>query len=245
MILHIAAKELRSHLLSPLSWSLLAVMQLLLGWLFLAQVEGFLKIQPRLAGLQQPPGVTDLVALPLLDSAAIILMLLVPLLSMSVFSREFSSGSFSLLLSSPVSMTAIVLGKFLALLSVLGIMLLLVALMPLSLLFGTVLDLGTLAAGLLGLMLTLAAYGALGMLMSSFTRHPAIAAASSYGALVLLWIVNLAGSSELLQMISMSSHFQRLLSGLVNSGDLAYYLLLILACLVLCIRRLDTLRTQG
>ena len=66
MILQIAAKELRGHLLSPLSWSLLAVMQLLLGWLFLAQVEGFLKIQPRLAGLQQPPGVTDLVALPLL-----------------------------------------------------------------------------------------------------------------------------------------------------------------------------------
>ena len=245
MILQIAAKEFRSHLLSPLSWSLLAVMQLLLAWLFLAQIEGFLQIQPRLAGLQQPPGVTDLVVLPLLDSAAIVLMLLVPVLSMGVFSREFSSGSFSLLLSSPVSMTGIVLGKYLALLGVLGIMLLLVALMPLSLLLGTSLDLGNLAAGLLGLLLTLAVYGALGMLLSSYTRHPAIAAASSYGILALLWIVNLSSSSEVLQMISLSSHFQRLLGGLVDSGDLAYYLLLILACLVLCVRRLDTLRTRG
>ncbi len=245
MILSIAVRELRSHLLSPLSWSLLAVMQLLLSWLFLAQLEGYLKIQPRLAGLQQPPGVTDLVAVPLLDSAAIILMLLVPLLSMGLFSREFSSGSFNLLLSSPVAMSAIVLGKYLALLCVLSVMLLLVALMPLSLLLGTPLDLGMLAAGLLGLALTLAAYGALGLLLSSFTKHPAIAAASSYGLLVLLWIVNLADSSTLFQMLSLSSRFQRLLSGVVDTGDLAYYLLLILTCLLLCIRRLDTLRTRG
>lgn len=245
MILPIAARELRSHLFSPLTWSLLAVMQLLLAWLFLAQIEGFLDIQPRLAGLQQPPGVTDLIALPLLDTAAIVLMLLVPLLSMNVFSREFSSGSFDLLLSSPVSMTAIVIGKYLALLAIIGFMLLLVCMMPLSLLLGGGLDLGMLAAGLLGLGLNMAVYAAIGLLMSSLTRYPAIAAASSYGVLMLLWIINLAGSSELFRTIALSDRFQRLLSGLVDSGDLVYFLLLILTCLALCIRRLDTLRRQG
>lgn len=245
MIFPIAARELRSHFFSPLSWSLLAVMQLLLAWLFLAQIESFLNIQPRLAGLQQPPGVTDLIALPLLDAAAIVLMLLVPVLSMNVFSREFATGSFNLLLSSPVSMTAIVVGKYLALLAVTGIMLLLVALMPLSLLLGGGLDLGMLAAGLLGLGLSMAVYAAVGLLMSSLTSYPAIAVAGSYGVLGLLWIINLAGSSELFRTIAISDRFQRMLSGLVDSGDLIYFLLLVLTCLALCIRRLDTLRRQG
>ena len=248
MIPAIAGNELRRFFLSPLAWSLMAVMQLLLGWLFLVQIESFLELQPRLAAMENPPGITELVVVPLLDSAAVILMLLVPLLSMGLFSREFVNGTFSLLLSSPVSMTGIVLGKYLALLATLAIMLLLVALMPLSLLLGGSLDMGTLSAGLLGLALTLAAYGALGLFLSSLTRQPAIAAIGSYGVLLLLWIINLAGSgkgSELFGQLAISSHFHRLLSGLVVSTDLVYFVLLIASCLVLTIRRLDTLRSQG
>jgi len=248
MIASIAGNELRRLFLSPLAWSLLAVMQLLLGWLFLVQIETFLELQPRLAALENPPGITELVAMPLFDSAAVILMLLVPLLSMGLFSREFLNGTFSLLLTSPVSMTSLVVGKYLALLATLAIMLLLVALMPLSLLLGGSLDLGTLSAGLLGLALTLAAYGAVGLFLSSLSRQPAIAAIGSYGVLLLLWIINLAGSgrgSALFGQLAISSHFHRLLSGLVVSSDLFYFALLIATCLILTIRRLDTLRSDG
>jgi len=248
VILAIAGRELRSLFLSPLAWSLLAVMQLILGWLFLVQLEEFLQIQPRLAALEGAPGVTRLVLIPLFDSAAIILMLLVPLLGMGLFSREYALGTFSLLLSSPVSMTRIVIGKYLALLGVLILMLILMALMSLSLLLGTSLDLGTLAAGLLGLGLVVSSYAAVSLFLSSLTRHPAIAAVSSYGILLLLWTFNLTtgpGEGGLREQLALSGHFQRLLNGLVVSSDVAYFLLLILASLILAIRRLDTLRRQG
>jgi ABC-2 type transport system permease protein len=248
MIAVIAGNELRRLFFSPLAWSLMAVTQLLLAWLFLVQIEAFLELQPRLATLENPPGVTELVAMPLLDSAAVILMLLVPLLSMGLFSREFLQGTYSLLIASPVSVTGIVVGKYLALLATLAVILLLVALMPLSLLLGGALDLGTLSAGLLGLALTLAAYGAVGLLLSSLTRQPAIAAIGSYGLLLLLWIINLAGTgkgSTLFEQLAISSHFHRLLSGLVVSTDLIYFVLLILCCLILTIRRLDSLRSRG
>jgi len=228
MILSVAGRELRSLFLSPLAWILMSVSMLLLAWLFLIRLEEFIQIQPRLAALENAPGITAILVVPQFGSAAMILMLIVPMLCMGLFAREFSSGTFSLLLSSPVSVTQIVFGKFLSVLTLLGVLLLLIVLMPLSLLMGGKLDLGTLAACILGLVLLLSAYGAVGLYFSSLTRQPAIAAVSSYGVLLLLWVLDLAGGS-LFSHLGMSGHFQRL-TGL---------------CLTLTIRRLDTLRTFG
>ncbi|MCB1858921.1 MAG: ABC transporter permease subunit [Gammaproteobacteria bacterium] len=238
-------KELRCMLLSPLAWSLLAVLQLLLAWLFLVQLEQYLEIQPRIAVLENAPGVTQLVVIPLLDSAAVIAMLLIPLLSMGLLSREYQSGTIHLLLSAPVGAGQIILAKYLALLIVAAIMLILIAAMPLSLLLGTGLDLGTLLAGLLALALSLAAFAALGLCISGLTPQPAVAAIISYGALLLLWLINLAGSggeNSLLEMLSLSHHFRRMLTGLVTSEDIAYFVLLVLVCLSLAIHRLDGVR---
>ncbi|HXK56098.1 MAG TPA: ABC transporter permease subunit, partial [Gammaproteobacteria bacterium] len=141
-MLAIFLKELRSLFLSPLAWSLMVALQLVLAWLFLVQLEQYLQIQPKLAGLENAPGVTALVIAPLLDSAAMVIMLLVPLLTMGMFSRESGSGALDLLFSSPVSMTAIVVGKYFAVLTLLAIVITLIALMPLSLLLGTRPDMG-------------------------------------------------------------------------------------------------------
>ncbi|HEB97377.1 MAG TPA: ABC transporter permease [Sedimenticola thiotaurini] len=243
-MLAIALKDLRGLFLSPLAWGLMAVMQLLLAWLFLVQLEGFLELQPRLAAMAGSPGVTGLVVVPLLDSAAVVLMLLVPLLGMGAFSREYSAGTLDLLLSSPVSIPRLVLGKYLALLTVIGLLWLLTALMPLSLLLGTRLDLGRLAAGLLGLGLAAAAYGAVALFFSSLTRQPAVAAVASYGLLLLLWLIDLAGG-DLLPRLALGARYRHLLEGLVLSGDLIYFLLLILAALLLTMRRLGDRRLQG
>ena len=242
-------RELRSLFLSPLAWVLLGVMQLILAWLFLVQLEQFLQVQPRLAGLAAAPGVTDLMAIPLLDSASLIMMLLIPLLSMRLFSEEYRNNTFRLLLSAPVSLTRIVLGKYLALAAVLLIMLLFTALMPLSLLSGSELDLGKLAAGLLGLALELALFGAIGLFLSSLTERPAVAAAGTYGLLLFLWILNMAAGSEgegsaLFSWLSPVTHFRGLLSGLVQSSDLAYFLLLIAAFLILTVHRLEGRRSM-
>ena len=153
MILTIAARELRSLFLSPLAWSILAVTLFILAYLFLSQIEAYINLQPRLAALEGAPGVADIVVAPLLADAAIVLLLITPLVTMRVLSEERRSGTISLLFSAPLSMTEIVIGKYLGVLSFFLILLALLALMPLSLLAGTELDMGKLAAGLLGLIL--------------------------------------------------------------------------------------------
>mgnify|MGYP001766890627 CR=1 FL=1 len=70
MILTIAAREWRSLFLSPLAWTLLAAAQGLLAWIFLLLIQDFQALQGRLAGLENAPGVTDLVAAPLFRAAA-------------------------------------------------------------------------------------------------------------------------------------------------------------------------------
>jgi ABC-2 type transport system permease protein len=249
-MLAIAARELRSLFLSPLAWTLLAVMQLIVAWLFLVQLEQFLQLQARLAGLDGAPGVTDLVVVPLLDSATLIAMLLLPMLTMRLLSEEYRSNTFTLLLASPLSLSRIILGKYLALLGIIGSMLLLTVLMPLSLLLGTGLDLGKLTAGILGMGLNLATYGAIGLFLSSLTARPAVAATATYGVLLFLWILNLAansseGGSALFAWLSPSTHFHQLLSGLVQSSDLLYFLLLTATFLLLSIHRLNSRRTLG
>lgn len=244
MMLTIAGRELKSLFLSPLAWSILAVVQFILAYLFLAQVDNFLLLQPRLAGMEGAPGVTDIIVAPLLGDAAIVLLLVAPLITMRVLSEERRSGTLSLLFSAPVSMSEIVLGKYLGILGFFFIMLALVALMPLSLLIGSPLDLGKLAAGLLGLALMLAAFAAAGLFMSSLTEQPTVAAISTFGLLLLLWIVDWAGGSGeevsgLLQYLSLVRHYESLLKGLFNSSDVLYYLLFIVAFLGLTIRRLD------
>ena len=151
MIFTIAGRELRSLFLSPLAWSILAVTLFILAYLFLTQIETYLSLQPRLAAIEGAPGVADIVIAPLFADAAMVLLLITPLITMRTISEERRNRTLSLLFSAPVSMTEIVLGKYLGVLSFFLILLGLLTLMPLSLLVGTDLDVGKLAAGLLGL----------------------------------------------------------------------------------------------
>lgn len=249
MIFTIAGRELRSLFLSPLAWAILAVVQFILAYLFLSQIDAYLAVQPRLAAIEGAPGVADLIIAPLFADAAILLLLITPLISMRVLSEERRNRTLSLLFSAPVSMTEVIMGKYLGLLAFFLILLLLLALMPLSLLAGTDLDLGKLAAGLLGLMLLLAAFSAIGLFMSALTEQPTIAAISTFGLLLLLWIIDWAGNSGnqasgLFAYLSMLRHYEALLKGLFNSTDVLYYLLVTSLFLGLSIRRLDADRLQ-
>ncbi len=244
MIFTIAARELRSLFLSPLAWAVLAVVQFILAYLFLSQIDAYLIWQPRLAAIEGAPGVSDIIIAPLLADAAIVLLLVTPLMTMRVLSEERRNRTLSLLFSAPVSMTEIIIGKYLGVLAFFLIMLGLLALMPLALLAGTDLDLGKLAAGLLGLALLLAAFTAIGLFMSALTEQPTIAAISTFGLLLLLWIIDWAGNSDgqasgLFSYLSMLRHYQTLLKGLFHSTDVVYYLLIIFLFLGLSIRRLD------
>ena len=144
MIFTLAQRELRSLFLSPLAWAILAIVQFIMAYLFLSQLQEFILIQPKLATIENAPGVTELVIVPLYGSAAFIMMLVTPLLTMRLISEERRNQSLALLLSAPVSMTEIIIGKYLGMLGFVAIMILMMTLMPLSLYFG-----GTLDGGLL------------------------------------------------------------------------------------------------
>lgn len=251
MIGHLAARELRTLFLSPLAWSILAVVQFILGFMFLGQVDEYVALQPQLAALENPPGVTEVVIAPLLGSAAIILLLVTPLLTMRLISEERRNSTLPLLLSAPVSMTEIVLGKYVGTLAFLAIMVGLIALMPLSLLPAASLDPGLLLSGLLGLGLMLAAFAAAGLYMSTLTVQPTVAAVSSFGLLLLLWIIDWASgaldgqtSGSVFEYLSLQRHYQAMLRGIFDTSDLVYYLLFILVFLTFSIRRLDADRLQ-
>ncbi len=252
MIFHIAARELRTLFLSPLAWSVIGVVQFILSLLFLFALQDFLMThQARLHMYAMPLGVTDFVVAPLYSSASIILMLVVPLITMRVISDERRNRSLTLLFSAPLSMTEIVVGKYLGVLAFLIIMTLIYSLMPLSLLFAGSIDFGLFFSLLLGAILMVAAFAAIGVFMSSLTAQPTIAAISTFGVLLLLWIINMAGNSpgsegvfNLLSYLSMLTHYESFSRGIVNSTDVLYFVIVIVTFMVLSIRRLDGDRLQ-
>jgi ABC-2 type transport system permease protein len=240
----IAWRELRNLFLSPLAWVLLAVVQFIHAWMFLSSVENF---RGNPAGVV---GVTDQVASSLLSIASISMLLVVPLLSMRLMSEERRSGSLILLLSAPVRMSEIVLGKYLGLMGFLCVIVLMLLVMPLSLAVGTHLDYGKLAAGAMGLVLLLGAFAAAGLYMSTLTRQPAVAAVASFGLLLFLWIINWLGQGDghytgVLHYLSLTDHYSSLLRGSFVSTDVVYYLLFIVTFLALSVRRLDSARLQA
>jgi ABC-2 type transport system permease protein len=250
MLLTIASREYRNLFLSPLAWAIMAVLQLIVAYLFLTQIDTYMTLQPRLAGVEGAPGVTDIVVAPLLQTVGFLFMLIAPAITMRTFSDEKRNRTLSLLLSAPVSMSDIVLGKFLGVTLFFFTLLLMLTAMPLSLYAGTSLDTGKLAAGVLGLALLLCSFSAIGVFMSSLTEQPVVAAISTFGLLLLLWIVDWSGNSReqiagLFNYLSMQAHLTPFLKGLFSSADVGYYLLLTALFLTLGIRRLDQQRLTG
>ena len=88
MIWSIATRELRSLFLTPLAWAILAITQFILCLFFLKSVEVYLGIQPQLEANNSDPGITAIIVESLYGSAAFILMIIVPLLTMKLISGE-------------------------------------------------------------------------------------------------------------------------------------------------------------
>ena len=250
MIASIAKREFLSLFYSPLAWVLLAVIQVILAWSFFSSIDVFFNIQADLTTIKNAPGVTDLVASPLFEVSSIVLLMITPLLTMRLISEEKRNKTISLLLSAPVSITEIVLGKYLGFILFITIIITLITLMPLSLSMGTELDYSKLFSGALGLFLMLSAFGAAGLFMSSLTDNPMIAAITTFGLLLLLFMINANtasadGGSNLFAYLSLQSHFTVLLRGILNTRDIAYFALFIFGFITLTIRQLETQRLQS
>ncbi len=244
MILTIARREFRSMFLSPLAWVILAVIQGILGWMFLAQIEHFFLLEPQLMHLENRPGVTDVIVAPIFSLASIILLMIMPLITMRLLAEEKRTRTINLLFAAPISIPQLVLGKYFGVLMFVAVLTALLMLMPLSLLLGTAIDWGKLASIAIAMLLLLGSFSAIGLYLSSLTENQTIAAVSTFGALLMLWIVDWRTEDTVFHYLSLLAHHQPMLEGVFKSSDAAYYLLIILLFLGLTIRQLDGDRLQ-
>lgn len=256
MIFVLAGKELRALFASPLAWIVLTAVQLIAGYAYLKRLDEFIQMQPQLVQLAAPPGVTEIIAAPLFATAAIVLLFAVPLLGMRSIAEERRNNTMVLLVSAPVSITEIVVGKFLALSAFTLVLIALIALMPLSLAANTALDYALIASLCGGLVLLAASFAAVSLFVSSLTAYPVAAAFGSFALLVMMVLLGEAAQdglrargwelpAALAQVFSPLKNFEPLGKGLVDTYAIACSLLLTVLFLVLTVRRLDGRRLRG
>jgi ABC-2 type transport system permease protein len=247
MIRLLALRELRSLFAMPSTWFVFAVLQFILAWFFLARLDAFLEVQPQLAQLANPPGVTSTVSAPMFNTIALLLMMLVPVFTMRLIAEERRNQTLTLLLSSPLSGRHIVLGKFLGLLIFLVVLMAGVPLMLYTLAVGTAIDHGLMLSNILGLLLLTSSYVALGLYISSLTTQPIIAAIGALAVLLGLWLADIGTTSENSpwHLISPPHHFQNFNNGLLDSSDAAFFVLFTAVFLILTMKRLNNNRIYG
>jgi len=221
-------KELRAFLVAPLTYVLTGVFLALGGYFFWATVV--------------TSGIASLAGF--FGNTTIVLIFLMPVLTMRLWSDEEAKGTAELLLTSPVSLGQIVVGKYLAALTLFLGMLLLTAGYPLVLyLFGTP-QTGPVIAGYIGFLLLGAAFIAVGMFTSTLTDNQVIAAVSGFGILLLIWLLQWAGDAlgggvgTVLSNLSAITHFIGFSEGLIATPHLIYYVALIAGFLFLASRNL-------
>lgn len=247
MILTVAGKELRSLFASPMAWVILAMLQLLLALFFTNAVGRYFEVMQGSMLPEQRMGFTAFVMPQVYGVAVLVLLTAVPLLTMRQIAEERKNQTMVFLFSAPVSLFEIVIGKFVGLMSFISIVTALLIAMTLSMNVATDLDIAHLLTNALGLWLMAASFCALGIFMSSLTQQPIIAAIISFIALLgLIVIDNFATDPESpLNYLSLMRHFEPLSTGVLNSSDIAYFLLFIVTFLVLTVRRLDADRLRG
>ena len=230
----ILAKELRSYFVSPVVYVVGAVFLLIFGVLsYLAVVNAgtqavrMMQIQGAAAQLN----LNDLVFRPTFYSAAIVILLVLPILTMRLFAEERKLRTFELLMTSPIRLNEVVIGKFLgAYLIFLG-MLALTGIVPLILSVYSSFDWRPVLTGYLGLALMGALFLATGLFASALTENQIVAAFLSFGLLILVWLLGALGSvlgdnpiGNTISYLSFIEHYDRLVRGLVDTKDLIYYL---------------------
>ncbi|HEY8118175.1 MAG TPA: ABC transporter permease subunit [Methylophilaceae bacterium] len=248
MILNIARKELKSLFASPMGWVILALLQFAFGAYYLNGVNQYFEVMSGAIRPAERTGVTQFVGQSVFGLASFVMLFAVPLLSMRLISEERRSQTLPFLFSAPLSLTEIVLGKFIGLVSFLTILIFLIASMLSTLNIWADIDFGYIISNVIGLWLLVASFSALGLYFSSLTQQPVVAAMFSFVALFVLLILDrfFAGDpSNTITYLSLMQHFQPFSRGLLDTGDFAYFVLFIITFLTLTVRRLDADRLRG
>jgi ABC-2 type transport system permease protein len=231
-IWHIAKKEIKTYFSSPIAYAVIAVFLVLVGFFFYSAVWWFNSQSIQAAQnpyYMQQMNINQMVYAPLFHNMNIILLLVLPLLTMRLFSEEKKTGTEELLFTSPVGVVQIILGKYLAALVVLAAMLGLTGLLSIfTFAFGNP-ELAQILNGYLGLFLLGAAFIAVGIFFSSLTENQIVSAILTFGALLLFYVLGWASYSapgiwkDVLNYASIFQHFDDMTKGILDTKDITYY----------------------
>lgn len=229
----VVKKELKIYLFSPMAYILSAFFLLISGFFFYNIVTWFSSQSARM--MQNPTyanqlNLNKMVFEPYFNNVAIILIFLIPLLTMRLLSDEKKMRTDELLLTSPLKMSSIIMGKYLAALIIYALILMLSVTHTLFIFLHGNPQIIPLLTSYLGLFLIGAVFIAIGILASSLTENQMIAAVISFSTILLIWVLSWIGEGAgsewkgILSYLSFFSHFQNLLKGVVDTKDLVYYL---------------------
>jgi len=230
--LTIAQRELYAYFVSPIAYVVTAAFLVIGGYLF-----SLILYFSRQATMRF-----------IFGNLGFILLLIAPMITMRLLAEEHRSGTIELLLTSPVRDWEVVLGKFLA------CFILFLAIVALTLVYPLVLfifgnpDRGPILTGYLSLLLTGGAYLSVGLFTSSLSRNQIVAAVLGIVLLLVLWLADAAGSfvggtlNSILSYLSLSTHSNDMMRGVIDTKDVIYYLSFIAAFLFLTVRSLESRR---
>lgn len=256
----IASRELQSLFVSPVAYSVMTLFAVLAGFFFLSGVLQFQEYVIRLQSFQmteqlQELNLNDHVIAPFLHVMSVVMLFLIPGITMGLFASEKANGTQELLLTSPITIWELVLGKFLAAAAFVAVLVLLVAVFPLLLfLYGNP-EIGKTLSGLGALLLVGLVYAAIGAFASSVTQSQLIAFFLAFVLLLVLWMLGFLADlgaadgamasdtiGNVLRWLSTAEHFESMVMGLVETKDLVYFAALTLGFLVLTKTTVESVR---
>jgi ABC-2 type transport system permease protein len=236
----VAGRELRSLFVSPVAYGVLSLFSVLAGLFFVLDLTWFEQV---ILQFQRYPeqledfNLNDGMLREFYGSISVVLLFLIPGITMGVYASEKTNGTEELLLTSPLTIWDIVLGKFVAGAVFIAAMVGIVGLYASVLFIYGDPEIGKTVSGLMGLMLTGWTYVAIGGLASAVTRSQIVAFLITLVVLVTLLLLpgisefGIAGSAPgvaaTLRYLSVQLHFDPLLNGLVDTADLAFFAMMI------------------
>ncbi len=226
-------KEFKGYFLSPIGYIFVGVFMILSAMFFLT---GPISYQ-----------VADISAL--FSNINIVYLFLVSILTMRLLAEEKNKKTDQLLLTAPVSIPEIVVGKYLAAMAVFGITIAISLVFPITLFIFGEPSLGEIIGSYVGFILLWGAFVAIGVFISSLTENQMIAAVSTFGVLLLVYFMDwIAGNFSnpalvtVIQWFSLMSRFFEFQSGILNITDIIYYLSFIFVFLFLTVRTIEKRR---
>ncbi|MFZ5586730.1 MAG: ABC transporter permease [Thermodesulfobacteriota bacterium] len=246
-------KEMRAYFFSPIAYVLWASFTALTGYFFYSGLLYY--SMASMQAMQQPWGMSlnlqEMLVAPLMSNWSVMLMLISPLLTMRLISEEKRTGTIELLLSYPLTDFGVVLGKFLAALTMFALILLPTLIQVVILFWLGEPHLPAIMSGYLGLVCMGGAFIALGLTASALTENQIVSGVLAFVGLLMLWVVGWSGNlvggqaGAVLKALSLGGHFEGFPKGLVNTADLAYFALFIGFFLFVTTRILEAKRWKA